>query len=139
MKRFVNCQLCHSEYKEEYSAPYNVCGDCVKRIQQEGGIMTSRKAKQWKKFADVVAEHVEEYGVKQYGDFPDEQIEEFTAHGIKAKMEYYWRRIGRGQRGKAEAVRDCLKMAHMANYLYWLLTEGSAAAESVEPGGGDEA
>lgn len=32
MKRVVNCQLCHAEYKENYGARHHVCDDCRKEL-----------------------------------------------------------------------------------------------------------
>ena len=84
------------------------------------------KGYQWLEFANQVSIHIREYAVKQYGDFPDRQVEQFTLEKIQGKLEYYIFRMGRGQRGKAEAIRDMLKIAHLACYGYAILTKGRA-------------
>ena len=100
----------------------------TKSFEADLGAPLSRRSNQWLIFAAVVCHHIETYVVPQYGDLPDEQVAGMTAASIKAKMEYYWRRIriGSGARGPEEAARDCLKIAHMAGYLYSVLTTGSA-------------
>ena len=84
------------------------------------------KIKQWRWFAGSVEDHVEGYVIPQYGDFPDKTIAKFTPEKIQGKLEAYVDRIGKSSRGPEDAKRDCLKIAHFANYLYALLTKGDA-------------
>ena len=84
------------------------------------------KVSQWVLFSKEVIRHIRKYVVAQYGDLPDRQVENFNMIKVQAKLEYYVFRIGRGQRGKKEEIRDMLKIAHMACYGYAILTAGGA-------------
>jgi len=84
------------------------------------------KAKQWNSFSEIVEDHIWGYVVPQYGDFPDKTIAKLTPEKIQGKLEAYVDRIGKGQRGKEDQMRDCLKIAHFACYLYMIEKYGSA-------------
>ena len=87
------------------------------------------KLEQWKQFSKKVEEHIEKYVVPQYGDFPDKTIAKFTPEKIQGKLEAYVDRIGKSSRGKEDAIRDTLKIAHFANYLYALLVKNDAQGD----------
>lgn len=87
------------------------------------------KVEQWDSFARLVRQHIQEYVDGQYGDFPDKTIRKFTTEKIQGKLEAYVDRIGKSSRGEADALRDCLKIAHFGCYLYALLTTGTAEGE----------
>ena len=86
------------------------------------------KIGQWQQFTTVVGDHINEYVIPQYGDFPDQTIAKFTPEKIQGKLEAYVDRIGKSSRGPEDAARDCLKIAHFACYLYAILTKGDAQA-----------
>jgi hypothetical protein len=92
-----------------------------------------KKVQQWRQFSAIVEDHIREYVARQYGDFPDKTIARFTPTKIQGKLEAYVDRIGRGARGQDEAVRDAIKIAHFACYLYALLVEGDAQADLGRP------
>jgi len=81
----------------------------------------SGKKDQFIDFAQLVIKHIDKYVIPQYGDFPDKTIEKFTPEKIQGKLEAYVDRIGKSSRGPEDALRDCLKIAHFACYLYTLL------------------
>ena len=81
------------------------------------------KAEQWNKFSELVEDHIWGYVVPQYGDFPDKTIDKLTPEKIQGKLEMYVDRIGTGQRGKEDQIRDCFKIAHFAAYLHMLQTQ----------------
>lgn len=85
-----------------------------------------KKIEQWEMFSEYVIKHITEYANKQYGDFPDKTIAKYDIVKIQAKLEAYVDRIGKGARGKDEEIRDCLKIAHFACYLFNLLKYGDA-------------
>lgn len=87
------------------------------------------KIEQWQQFSDLVEEFIAEYVKPQYGDFPDKTIKKFTHEKIQGKLEAYVDRIGKSSRGPEDALRDCLKIAHFACYLYAILTKGDAQAD----------
>jgi hypothetical protein len=85
-----------------------------------------KKINQWEAFSKEMQSHIKEYANKQYGDFPDKTIAKYDIVKIQAKLEAYVDRIGKGARGKDEEIRDCLKIAHFACYLFNLLKYGNA-------------
>lgn len=80
--------------------------------------MKSGKIEQWRQFSALVEKHIDQYVIEQYGDFPDEHIEGMSIEQIKGKMSSYVQRIGTilRTRGKQEAARDILKIAHFCCY-----------------------
>ena len=80
----------------------------------------SKKSSDFVEFSDKVVSHIEEYVVPQYGDQPDEHIQNMSIEEIKGKISSYVARIGKIQktRGYEDAFRDCLKIAHFAQYVY---------------------
>ena len=87
---------------------------------------------QWNRFSNIVANHIRNYVVPQYGDFPDKTIVKFTPEKIQGKLESYVDRIGKSSRGEEDAKRDCLKIAHFACYLFSILETGSAENNLLE-------
>lgn len=87
------------------------------------------KTEQFTQFTHFVLEHIDEYVASQYGDFPDKTIAKFTPEKIQGKLEAYVDRIGKSARGPEDALRDCIKIAHFACYLYAILKHGDAQAD----------
>ena len=73
---------------------------------------------QWREFADAVEAHIRDYTIPQYGDYPHDQMSTFTDEDIKTSIARYENRRGKGARGIAEEMRDCLKIAHYCQCLY---------------------
>ena len=82
------------------------------------------KLSEWDDFEDLVYDHIQNYVIPQYGDYPDEMVEGWDINIIKEYLGKYVRRIGTGQRGR-EAERDALKIAHYACYLLKKIREES--------------
>jgi hypothetical protein len=76
---------------------------------------------EWKHFANLVATHVAEYTIPQYGDSPDDEVENWTPEMCIKAIQKYTKRFESGQRGKQETVRDMLKIAHFACLCYFKL------------------
>ena len=74
----------------------------------------SKRGVEWTGFAHTVADHIENYCVPQYGDFPDDQMTTASIEDIKHDMQRYINRMGRNSRGTEESIRDMLKLAHYA-------------------------
>jgi len=72
------------------------------------------KTEEWMDFSVDVFDHIERYCLPQYGDYPDEMIEEWTTKDVKTQLEKYVKRIGTDVRGIEEVKRDTLKIAHYA-------------------------
>ena len=86
-------------------------------------ITGSLKSLEFAWFAQRVVSHIDSYVIPQYGDHPDQMIEDYSIHDIKKQLERYVARIDVGSRGHEEAVRDTLKIAHYSNYLLKKLRE----------------
>ena len=87
---------------------------------------------QWNRFSNITANHIRNYVIPQYGDFPDKTIAKFTPEKIQGKLEAYVDRIGKSSRGIEDAKRDCLKIAHFACYLFALLEFNDAQNNLLE-------
>jgi len=81
----------------------------------------SNRGNQWVEFSKEVLCHIDDYTVPQYGDMPDDQVEEFTLADFKTNLKKYMNRIGSNARGNDEAVRDAFKIAHYACIMCALL------------------
>ena len=80
----------------------------------------------FEKFCNHVGMHIQQYVETQYGNFPDKTIAKFTPEKIQGKLEAYVDRIGKSARGEVDEIRDALKIAHFANYLFMMITMGDA-------------
>lgn len=77
----------------------------------------SRRGKEWKAFAGIVADHIEQYTVPQYGDAPNDQIAAWSAAQCINQISKYAARYGHNQRAGQETL-DLLKIAHYACLAY---------------------
>ena len=91
----------------------NKCDNCQRQTTQ-----LSNRGQHWQKFCPAMLDHIENYTVKQYGDYPHDQLTDFSDEEIVSSMKRYLNRAGRGQRGLAEEARDMLKLAHYASVRY---------------------
>jgi hypothetical protein len=81
--------------------------------------MNSERGAEWAQFEAKVLEHIETYTVPQYGDKPVDQLHvDMGFEDIRTCLRRYVNRIGTNSRGPAEALRDCLKIAHYACVLH---------------------
>jgi hypothetical protein len=71
----------------------------------------SKRGKNWRKFADEVETHIEEYTVPQYGDEGDDQVTHYTAEECIKQAQKYLARFGRNSRPGQEHL-DLKKAAH---------------------------
>lgn len=70
----------------------------------------SQRAKHWFDFSNEVFEHIEQYTVKQYGDAPNDQVENWTIEHCLEEAKKYINRYGKIS--EERQLRDFLKMAH---------------------------
>jgi hypothetical protein len=78
----------------------------------------SNRGNQWEEFSDKVLMHIEDYTVMQYGDSPDDQVEDWTAEQCIESIQRYINRFHRNARGPDERLRDMKKVAHYACLVY---------------------
>ena len=79
----------------------------------------SNRGKEWGEFSALVAAHVDEYTVPQYGDAPHDPVSNFSEHDIAMCLQRYVNRMETGQRGPEDRQRDLLKIAHYCGVLYF--------------------
>ncbi|MGE3550580.1 MAG: hypothetical protein AB7I29_11870 [Geobacter sp.] len=72
--------------------------------------MTNR-GKEWQDFAGEVFEHVNNYTVPQYGDKPDDQLEEWTVEDCIKQVQKYLNRYDKNVRPGQQDM-DFKKAAH---------------------------
>jgi hypothetical protein len=75
----------------------------------------SNRGKEWQRFSQVVAEHIEKYTIPQWGDNPFDQLAtDWTEADCILAIKKYINRAGKNSRGPEEDLRDLLKIAHYA-------------------------
>lgn len=72
----------------------------------------------WNDFSEEVRQHVTGYTAQQYGDYPNDQLTEWTLDDIKTTIKRYANRIGSNQRGPEDQALDFIKIAHYAQVGY---------------------
>jgi len=73
----------------------------------------------WNKFQDQVTKHIEQYTLKQYGSEEGaEQVDSFTTEDCWTNMQRYYNRRNFNARGNKEKLRDVIKVAHYAQFIY---------------------
>lgn len=77
----------------------------------------------WDLFAAIVAQHVVEYTVPQYGDYPHDQVTNFSVHDMNVQLKRYCNRLESNARGEEETLRDYLKIANYAGLAYLKLAD----------------
>ncbi len=82
--------------------------------------LTGKNSTRGKDFLDFslnVWDHIENYTVPQYGDFPDDYIAERPIEECVFAIQRYLARIGRQSR-KGEGKLDMVKVAHYAQLIH---------------------
>ena len=79
--------------------------------------LNSIRGQQFEWFANQVIEHIETYTVPQYGDYPNDQVEEWTPELCIAQIRKYSARFGKNSRENQELL-DLIKIAHYAQIAY---------------------
>lgn len=85
----------------------------------------SLRQKDWLVFSALVATHIEEYTVPQYGDKGDDLADDYTPEECVMQMKRYLQRFGRTAR-QGEQQLDFLKIAHYAQMCHTKLGEENA-------------
>ena len=65
----------------------------------------------WHKFACDVEDHINNYTVPQYGDAPDDQVEDYSVQECLRQVSKYIARFGKNSR-EGQQELDFIKMAH---------------------------
>ena len=80
----------------------------------------SERAMNWLVFSDKVVDHIDNYTVRQYGDYPNDQLASWTPEQCLEAIQRYLNRNlkGTNARGDQELLRDMIKIAHYANVAF---------------------
>lgn len=98
--------------------------EIIKDMAKEDGVdiadflLTSNRARMWSIFAEEVGSHIENYTVKQYGDFPNDQATGWDELYLKQCMQKYINRMESNERGDMERNRDLFKIAHYCQMIW---------------------
>jgi hypothetical protein len=95
-----------------------VSADDMRQPEIVTSITNSERSRDFAYFALAVVRHIDEYTVPQYGDRPHDPVESWDAQQCMDCITRYVNRFGRNVRGKEEAKRDLLKIAHYAQLAY---------------------
>lgn len=87
-------------------------------VDLEGMLMSSNRTRMWNIFSEEVASHIENYTVKQYGDFPNDQATGWDELYLKQCMQKYINRMESNERGDMERDRDLFKIAHYCQMIW---------------------
>lgn len=68
--------------------------------------------REWLAFSGLVAQHIMDYAIPQYGDIND-AVAEWTPEDIARQIDKYTRRVGKNMR-PGQDLLDMLKVAHYA-------------------------
>lgn len=93
-------------------------GACALSINKE----LSERGKHWLVFAGLVLQHIEEYTVPQYGDFPNDSVSNWTPEECMSSIKRYVARFGRNSRAGQDEL-DLFKIAHFAQIIHMLMIE----------------
>ena len=95
----------------------------------------SKRADDFKAFALIVTSHIENYTVSQYGDTPNDPVEEWTPAQCMDSVKRYANRIDSNRRGHLESLRDMAKVAHFACLAFNKLKPTTEEVAAVMEGG----
>ena len=76
----------------------------------------SKRARDWREFSHAVFNHIEKYTVPQYGDAPEDQVEQWSVNDCALAIRKYVARIRTNVRDGQDEL-DCLKIAHYAQLM----------------------
>ena len=93
------------------------------------------RVEEFKLFKEIVLGHIEKYTIPQYGDAPDDQIEEFTPAQCMDSVKRYANRVDSNSRGRMEQLRDQLKIAHYACVTFFKLKPTMEEIKKLTRGG----
>lgn len=82
----------------------------------------SNRGKEWEYFSDKVLDHIDIYTVPQYGDYPEDQLTEWSAFECLLAVKKYIARYKKNSRPGQQEL-DFLKMAHYVAVAYFKYME----------------
>lgn len=82
------------------------------------GVYGKNRSRMWDIFSEEVWHHIQHYAVKQYGDFPNDQVTKWNEEQLKTQIEKYLNRLNSNSRGERESDLDLIKIAHYAQMIW---------------------
>jgi hypothetical protein len=77
------------------------------------------RLRHWDHFNEQMRRHIMQYTLEQYGNSEgNEQVESFTVEDCWREIQRYYNRRRATVRGTKEQLRDLLKVAHYAQFIY---------------------
>jgi hypothetical protein len=114
--------LMHGGYITEEEANIIERGFIADNNREESSERVSNRVAEWDEFSAMVREHIAEYTVKQYGDYPNDQATSWSAEMCAKTGAKYGARFNTNQRSN-QTLLDMIKMAHWA-CLAWRKAQG---------------
>lgn len=92
------------------------------------------RLEEWKQFEVEVFRHIRDYTIPQYGDMTEDMASTFSKGDIDTQLKKYVTRQcnGGNKRGRAENMRDYLKIAHYACIAYMKMKNEEQQTEKCE-------
>lgn len=95
--------------------------------------MTKREDN-FREFATIVGDHISNYTVPQYGDAPNDQIEQWDRDQCMDSIKRYCNRFATNRRGRTETLRDMAKIAHLASIIFEKLNPTEDEVDAIREG-----
>lgn len=81
-------------------------------------VTNSKRGEEFIDFSKEVVHHIDNYTVPQYGDAPNDMVEEWNPEHITNQIQKYAKRMQNNGRGDSDNILSCLKIAHYACILH---------------------
>ena len=108
----LTCAWCKSD-EGPIHALDGLCEECHELRLRMGPPSLSNRGREWLQFAAEVLHHIETYTVPQYGDAPEDQVQEWSPDQCVLAIRKYGARWGHSSREDQDDM-DLKKMAHYA-------------------------
>lgn len=93
-----------------------------------------KRREEFLEFSMIVLDHVKNYTIAQYGEKPNDQVEEWTPKQCMDSIKRYANRIDSNQRGHLESLRDMAKIAHYAAIAFYKLKPSTEEIQRIKKG-----
>ena len=104
--------------------PATFCTDCFQGNKYDPADPKYDRLAEVEHFIDQLRKHVVQYTIPKYSNAEgDDQASKFTVEDCVQQMLTYVNRRHARVRGNKEALRDWLKVAHYANFIYHKLQD----------------
>lgn len=88
---------------------------------------------EWVDFHNIVTSHILNYTIPQYGDMPGDNLSTWEVEDcLKAIDKYTKRNLNENRRGRKEAMRDMVKIAHFAAVAFWKMFASARDERKVQ-------